>query len=175
MNTNPFLAVITTPSTSFIYTLKWIVMLTLVCVAYIIGYRMGYAPVLTVPARTYEVTLEKVVEKTIFVEKVIEKQTVKWKKSKEIKPDGTIKETEEVTDSLQKALITSSETLSVKEIMKAREEVHQSNETTWGVSAGRSVNQVNSYSVSRRMLGDLWLELEVNTTKDIGLNVRYEW
>ena len=170
-----FLTSFYTPSTSFIYTLKCIGILTVVCISYIIGYRTGYSPLRENPSSVYEIEIEKEVVREVVVTKLVEKKTVKWKKSKEIKPDGTIKETEEVTGSLRKALITEESSQKDKLNVKEREEVKHTNETTWGVSGGRSVNQVNSYSVSRRMLGDLWLELELNTTKDLGLNVRYEW
>lgn len=168
MNVNQFLATLYTPSPTFIYTLKWVAILTFVCVAYIIGYRTGYSPILVSPSRTYEIEIEKEVIK----EKIVEKTLVKWRKSKTVKPDGTTKEVTEWTDSQSKTETTQLETIKVKEkeVTKPPAEL-----TTWAISAGRSINQVNNYSVSRRMLGDLWLEVEVNTTKDIGLNVRYEY
>jgi len=171
----PFLTSFYTPSPTFIYTLKWIGIIAFGCFLYTIGYKSGYAPSLVVPSWTYEiekeVVIEKVVEKTVFVDRTV----VKWRRSKEIKPDGTIKETEEVTNDLRKTLTTEQSSQKDNVVVKEREEVRQSNATKWGVSAGRSVNQVNSYAVSRRVLGDLWLEALVNTTKDIGVNVRYEW
>lgn len=165
------------PSTSFIYTLKWIGLTALGCFLYIMGYRTGHTPVLVVPARTYEVVVEKEVIKETIVEKVIEKQVIKWRKSKTTKPDGTVKETTEWTgteskeQSSQKETITSSETLSVKEKI----EVSQHSRPDWGLAAGRSLNQVNRLGVSRRVAGDLWLEVDVNTTKDIGMSIRYHY
>jgi len=169
-----FLTSFYTPSTSFIYTLKCGAVLTAVCAAYILGYKSGYSPTRVIPSQTYEVEVEKEVIKEVVLEKIVEKQVVKWRRSKEIKPDGTIKETEEVTGSLRKALITKEsshkEKLNVKETKTTQPE-----SPSWAISGGRSLNQVNQLGVSRRMLGDLWLEVELNTTKDIGLNVRYEY
>ena len=169
-----FLTSLYTPSPTFIYTLKWVGLTAVCCFLYILGYKSGYSPTRVIPSSVYEVLVEKEVIKETIVEKIIEKQVVKWRRSKEIKPDGTIKETEEVTGSLQKALIV--EETSHKEKIDVKEtKTIQSESPSWGISGGRSLNQVNRVGVSRRMLGDLWLELEVNTTKDLGLNVRYEW